>query len=220
MILDESAYNEIFGDRMNTVQENINLICILVIIFMFSNIFNIEKKTKMTKLLKISKNRGSVWGYKQLTVIVISMLVGVISAVISWHNITDLYNIKFLNAPVQCIRMFNSFPINISISGYILLCQFIRVLLFISIGILIMNISYLAGYLHSVIIGMILLVPYILNVFKVSLMKYLSLPVQSDINRWLTMFNYNISGYIIYILFIISAVVLSIYTYYDWNIKK
>ncbi len=51
-------------------------------------------------------------------------------------------------------------------------------------------------------------------------MKYLSLPVQSDINRWLTMFNYNISGYIIYILFIISAVVLSIYTYYDWNIKK
>ena len=220
MILDESAYNEIFGDRMNTVQENINLICILVIIFMFSNIFNIEKKTKMTKLLKISKNRGSVWGYKLFTVIVISMLVGVISAVISWHNITDLYNIRFLNAPVQCIRMFNSFPINISISGYILLCQFIRVLLFISIGILIMNISYLAGYLHSVIIGMILLVPYILNVFKVSLMKYLSLPVQSDINRWLTMFNYNISGYIIYILFIISAVVLSIYTYYDWNTKK
>ena len=83
-----------------------------------------------------------------------------------------------------------------------------------------MNISYLAGYLHSVIIGMILLVPYILNVFKVSLMKYLSLPVQSDINRWLTMFNYNISGYIIYILFIISEVLLSIYTYYDWNIKK
>ena len=51
MILDESAYNEIFGDRMNTVQENINLICILVIIFMFSNIFNIEK---INELIEIS----------------------------------------------------------------------------------------------------------------------------------------------------------------------
>lgn len=216
-IIDESTYIDIFGERMNGIWEGINSVCILAVILMFSNLYNYEKKTGMVKILKCSNKRVKVWRHKLYMVIIGSCLISVISYILHLINILDYYDLGYLHIPIQSISMFGGFPLKLSILGFMIYTQLVRTVIIISVGLIVMNISYFMSYIGSVLTGLLLLLPHVLHIFKLPYAYLFSIPVQMDISRSILTGNQNLAGNIFVIVLVLSSIGSCVYTYIKWN---
>lgn len=183
VILNEQEYNELLGDRMNDICENINAVCVIMIILSFANIYNYEQRTGMEKMINCSKQRAALKRNKLILMVLIILLVGAGSGIFNICNIIDVYSVEYMNVPLHSLSEYAEFGLNITILEYMLLCQVIRVIGMIIIGMIIAWISLHTGYLKSLFAGTLIMIPHILYIFNVPYMKYLSIPVWLDVNR-------------------------------------
>ncbi len=216
-IIDESTYTDIFGQRMNSIWESINSVCILAVILMFSNLYNYEKKTGMVKILKCSNKRIKIWLHKLYMVIIGSCFISVISYILHLINISDYYDLEYLHIPIQSISIFGGFPLKLSIFGFMIYTQLVRTVIIISVGLIVMNISYFMSYIGSVLIGLLLLLPHVLHIFKLPYAYLFSIPVQMDISRSVLTGNQNLAGNIFVIVLVLFSISSCVYTYIKWN---
>jgi hypothetical protein len=216
-IIDESPYVEVFGERLDGFNETQGLICILTMILLFSNTFNIEKKTKMQMIIRSSFGRRKVWNEKTGCTLAISTIVTLITIGFKWRNICKYYDLSNMDVPIQSISMMKGCPLSVSICGYIIITNIIFIMATIAISLVIMCLSYYVGYVQSIAICFISMVPYLLYVFKLKVMEYLSIPVLLDINRTLVKTGFGIYMSLVYITLFVVTMAIMIRTYKRWN---
>jgi hypothetical protein len=217
VIVKPNTYNDIFGTRLYSNQENMNLICIFAIILMISGDFAYERKTGMYGLGRIVKRRNLTWLNKTVKVIVIDILVWGISIVINWGNITSFYQLNDLSVPIQSLTSFSDFPLRLSILGYIILCQLVRLLMLFMISLIVYGISFYTYYKKSIAISVMLLIPHLLYLFDIPFMEYISTVIPLDFNRHFMMFRGNMTGLILPCIIMGTGILIYFRTLKKWG---
>lgn len=216
VIMDSRSYDDIFGQRNYTNEEIINLICILAIILMVGGGFSFEKKSGMFILGRTSKKRVKIWFYKIFLVLIVSGSIWGMSLVFHWLNICNVYRMNQIYAPLQSLPAYEHFPIKFNILQYMIFCQFIRLILFISIGLIVYGISIYVNYIQAIIISMLLLVPHLLYVFHITIVQQLSIVITLDVNRSWRLYGNHLEEYLLYYAIILSAGILCNRCYCRW----
>ena len=208
VIVNSNTYDDVFGDRMFTNQDSINVVCILAIILILSGAFAFEKKCGMNVLLRTYQNRKKEWTYKAILVLVVTFVIWLVAVIINWANIIHIYDFNQLNAPIQSLMEFENYPLEISISAYILFTMLYRLVLLISVAYIVFCISAFMDYMKSIIVSVIFLIPYLLYVLKLDIMFYLSIVPAFDFNRYWNLYNIKWFMYYIPMLLVALAVVM------------
>lgn len=135
---------------------------------------------------------------------------GLIMFIIETYNIWHIYGFDRLDAPVQSLKMFSEFPLNISIQAFILMWYILRLTVIAAIAMAVMCISMYSGNMFVSMwtaIGIIVL-PSVLTYIGIPGMSYISVIVPMWImNIWIGKGTDSILSYVpIIILWIIGIV--------------
>jgi len=217
VIVKPDTYNDILGERSYANQENINLVCIIAVILIISGDFAFERKSGMYVLSRTAKRRELIWRNKTIKLFLTAFVVWAVSFLIHCLNITSVYTFNDLTAPVQSLVQFADFPLHVSIAGYIILCQLVRLFLLCMISLIVLGISFYADYKRSVVLSVIMLLPHVLYIFDIPFMYYLSVVIAFDFNRYRLRFGNSAAGFILPAVITIVGAVLYIRAYCKWS---
>ena len=187
VIVKPYSYHDILGNRNYVNQENINLVCVFVIIMLMAGDFSYERTCGMYVLGRTSKERNRIWKKKTIKMFLITVCIWSLSLFMNWSNILSLYELDNLNAPIQSLMEFSYFPLEMSILSYLCLCQIARLFLLVMISMIIYGVSFYMSYKISIALSMLLILPHVLYILGVPFIGYLSMVIPLDFNRyWLT----------------------------------
>lgn len=187
VIVKPYVYQDILGNRNYVNQENINLVCVFVIILLIAGEFSYERTCGMYVLGRTSKERNKIWRNKTIKMFLITVCIWLLSLLMNWNNILSLYELNNLHVSLQSLIEFSDFPFEISILLYLSLCQIVRLFLLVMISMIVYGISFYVSYKISIALSMLLILPHVLYVLGVPFIGYLSMVIPLDFNRyWLT----------------------------------
>lgn len=169
VIMNPKTYNDVFGERLYANQENINLICLFAIILTAAGAFSYERKCGMYQLGRTCSNRKKVWLNKAGTILLTTFIIWLVSMILNWVNIIDVYDFNQLSSPIQSLMQFEKFPFEISIGAYIVFCQIFRLVLMTSISFVVLSLSIYLKYIMAIVVSVLLLIPYILYLFIINI---------------------------------------------------
>lgn len=217
VIVNPKAYNDVLGARLFANQENVNLVCILSVILAVGGIFSFERKNKMEVLCRTCADRKTVWYHKAIITVLLTFAIWGISCLFNWINICRFYDLKQLNAPLQSLLDYQTFPLKISILGYLVLNQLVRFILLLSVSSFVFGISVFFSYTGAIMVSLLPLIPHLLYIFKIPFMQYLSVVVSMDFNRgWLT-YGGSIGKYALCFVVLAAGVLLCQRCFAKWN---
>ncbi len=217
VIVKPDTYNDILGERNYANQENINLVCIIAVILILSGDFSFERNSGMYVLGRTAKRRELTWRNKTQKLLLTAAAMWGISFLINWLNVTSLYDFNDLSAPVQSLSEFADFPLRVSIAGYIVLCQLVRLFLLCMISFIVSGISFYMDYKRSVALSVVLLLPHVLYIFDIPFMYYLSAVISLDFNRYWLRFGNSAAGFILPAVIIAAGAALYMRAYWKWR---
>ena len=217
IIVDPAAYSDILGRRLYHNQENINLLCVFIIIMIVAGIFAYERKCNMYPLQRVCSSRNVVWRNKLTVVIVFTVIVWLISAWLNWMNILKIYKLHYISAPIQSLMQYKEFPLSVSIGGYLVLCQLYRLFMLLMLGLIVFGISVYFKYIMTLCISAVILVPHILYLFGMEKMYYLSCVSAMDFNRLWCWSGNHLLGYILPVVIAFAAIILLAFSCKKWG---
>lgn len=213
VIMNPKTYNDVFGERLYANQENINLICLFAIILTAAGTFSYERKCGMYQLGRTCSNRKKVWLNKACTILLTTFIIWLVSMVLNWVNIADVYDFNQLSAPIQSLMQFEKFPFEISIGAYIVFCQIFRLVLMTSISFVVLSLSIYLKYIMAIVVSVLLLIPYILYLFDIKIMYYTAIVPAMDFNRYWCDFGTKLYGYTMPVIIIVSGIAMGYMCY-------
>lgn len=213
VIMNPKTYNDVFGERLYANQENINLICLFAIILTAAGAFSYERKCGMYQLGRTCSNRKKVWLNKAGTILLTTFIIWLVSMVLNWVNIADVYDFNQLSAPIQSLMQFEKFPFEISIGAYIVFCQIFRLVLLTSISFVVLSLSIYLKYIMAIVVSVLLLIPYILYLFDIKIMYYTAIVPAMDFNRYWCDFGTKLYGYTMPVIIIVSGIAMGYMCY-------
>lgn len=138
----ELSSRYIFNNRSRDLYNGL-IYCILLIMCL-SNIFPMEYKNGMVNVYKCTVNgRIKLFMTKSAIGIITSLLLLLIANLPYYINLLIRYDIKSWFAPIQSVSIFNNLDLDISILGFIVLVNFLQLIVGIAISSLILYISLL-----------------------------------------------------------------------------
>lgn len=174
--VDMTAYNNLFNSNKDYLVMGILIMIILII--SLSNVLAMDLKNGAIKIIGSSKH-GRTKGviYKYLISFIVIIVVVAIFNISNYAIVYKLYGINNLNAPIQSIQLFNSFPFKISIFSFIALKDFLMLLGLMIMGICILMIStVLRNYTLAIIVSSIIfIIPLIIGIVGIDILNYFTL---------------------------------------------
>lgn len=177
-ILDQHKYEKRYGARMNTYYENFVLTIMFLIIFMTCKTFSIERKNNMDLIIRSTKRgRLSYLRTRFFTDLLIVEAVVLIENIIQYIKVNNVFPIKFYerNLAVQSILCMENSPFNISVIQFEVMLIIYRMIIYGLIAVIIMSLSMYLEESSIFFIGIVALIPYILNSIGIYQLKNFSL---------------------------------------------
>ena len=200
--------NYLFGN-VSREPSLVNAIIICSFICIFSGgIYTYERKSNMLKFINSTLNgRGKTKLIKLLWCMLCSGIYAVIISITEYINVLGKVGIDGLSGLIQSTDSFRDFPFEISLSKFIVLVYFIRIICVISITSVVVCIS---KYMSKIITGQltamaVICIPLVLYYIGMDILKYVSLGRCIAVSDF--MFN---NGRWDNNVFVISAVIIAI----------
>lgn len=140
------GYTYLFGELTKDIQRENTLIALLFLVILIGGILAYENQSHMIYLICSTKNgRLKLWCRKFFWIVFSVIVVMLPIYYVEFINIWNAFGLDGLEAPVQSIPLFDSFPIQISIRLFLCLLYAVRMLTLISIGLICMWLSSLCN---------------------------------------------------------------------------
>jgi hypothetical protein len=144
-------------------QRMLALINIIAAIVVSSGFLSYEKKNNMLKMVRAYPNRRNWTIRKLLSNMCIIALFEVITYGIYYHKLFQKYELKeCISAPLKSLPIFQNYPFNLSIGGFLIFDAGIKCLLLILISFIICHISIYIEYIYCLLVGMLIVTPQLL----------------------------------------------------------
>ncbi len=171
----ETGYNELFDIHKIRNGKEMLIISLLLIICCYG-IFTMEYTNGINQLIKTTPlGRGYTYKAKTTIAIVLMLLIVVIGMLPAIINISNVYGLSYLNAPICSLKDFSHMPSFISIGGFIGVLYLLKLIACTAVVMLIIFISLKTR--HSIytllICTLIIAFPAILNVMGITWFSYL-----------------------------------------------
>lgn len=208
-LVSQYEYDSLFGNAQKDNQEELAFLCIILALFICSGTISYERKNMMMAQLHSTALRNKWLKRKMLiNAVIISAVVFGINA-FYYHKIIDLYKIADCSILLQSIRMFEKFPIIMSVRTFIVLDILIKIIYVNLIGSIGCIISFKFKYEMGYLISIVLILPYFAYKMGIRIFGYLSMPRYiALIPMWTTG---NIKVYLYAVFFVILLGVFCIY---------
>lgn len=151
------------GTNEEENQKMLALINIIAAIVVSSGFLSYEKKNNMLKMVRAYPHRRGWTIRKLLSNMCIIALFEVITYGIYYHNLFQNYELKeCISAPLKSLPIFQNYPFNLSIGGFMIFDMVIKCLLLILISFIICHISIYIDYRYCLLLGMLIVTPQLL----------------------------------------------------------
>lgn len=211
MLISQDSYEYLFGKDNYEGGLRKCLIIIVAGVLLLHNTFSVENQTGFILLIRSAgKGKKKSFNGRIISGVSLFLVMGLIMFIIETYNIWHIYGFDRLDAPVQSLKMFSEFPLNISIQAFILMWYILRLTVIAAIAMAVMCISMYSGNMFVSMwtaIGIIVL-PSVLTYIGIPGMSYISVIVPMWImNIWIGKGTDSILSYVpIIILWIIGIV--------------
>lgn len=160
------------GTNEEENQKMLALINIIAAIVVSSGFLSYEKKNNMLKMVRAYPNRRGWTIRKLLSNMCIIALFEVITYGIYYHNLFQNYELKeCISAPLKSLPIFQNYPFNLSIGGFMIFDMVIKCLLLILISFIICHISIYIDYRYCLLLGMLIVTPQLLYLIGFGMME-------------------------------------------------
>lgn len=163
------------GTNEEENQKVLALINIIAVIVVSSGFLSYEKKNNMLKMFRAYPNRLRWTIRKLLSNMCIIALFEAITYGIYYYKLFQNYELKAcILAPVKSLPMFQNYPFDLSIGGFLIFDLSIKCLLLILISFIICHISIYIDYRYCLLVGMLTVTPQLLYLVGFEMMDKLS----------------------------------------------
>lgn len=144
-------------------QKKMVLINMIAVIVVSSGFLSYEKKNNILKMVRAYPYRRKWITRKLLSNICIITLFDMITYGIYYHKLFRNYELKEgITAPLKSLPIFQDYPINFSIGGFLLFDVGIKCLLFILMSFIVCYCSIYVDYIYCLLAGLLIVTPQLL----------------------------------------------------------
>ena len=209
----QNNYDDIFGSRLYSNNETMNLISVVIIILIAAGDYASERQQGMNMHIRTAGKRKKLWWIKLSKIVMLAVIIWGLAAGINIYNITRCYSYNQIDKSILCLQKFADFPFDISIRSYIIINFICRLLWLIVIAVIAYMVSYRFSYKVSVIISLCMLIPHVLYVLGVGLAKKMSIIAAMDINRMFDSYGYGLKSVLLFIIVFLIMEIILVYNY-------
>lgn len=213
VIVNPYNYDDIFGSRLYSNNETMNLISVVIIILIAAGDYASERQQGMNMHIRTAGKRKKLWWIKLSKIVMLAVIIWGLAAGINIYNITRCYSYNQIDKSILCLQKFADFPFDISIRSYIIINYICRLLWLIVIAVIAYMVSYRFSYKVSVIISLCMLIPHVLYVLGVGLAKKMSIIAAMDINRMFDSYGYGLKSVLLFIIVFLIMEIILVYNY-------
>lgn len=213
VIVNPYNYDDIFGSRLYSNNETMNLISVVIIILIAAGDYASERQQGMNMHIRTAGKRKKLWWFKLSKIVILAVIIWGLAAGINIYNITRCYSYNQIDKSILCLQKFADFPFDISIRSYIIINYICRLLWLIVIAVIAYMVSYRFSYKVSVIISLCMLIPHVLYVLGVGLAKKMSIIAAMDINRMFDSYGYGLKSVLLFIIVFLIMEIILVYNY-------
>ena len=121
-LVDETPFESVYGSRAEANQQQAALVAVLALTLLLAGSMAYERQSGMTFLLKsTARGRGSLVLRKLLLAAVTTMLVWSVVYGMEIYTLLSAFDIPAWNAPARNLSMLAEFPLNCSITGWLVM---------------------------------------------------------------------------------------------------
>ena len=213
VIVNPYNYDDIFGSRLYSNNETMNLISVVIVILIAAGDYASERQQGMNMHIRTAGKRKKLWWIKLSKIVILAVFIWGLAAGINIYNITRCYSYNQIDKSILCLQKFADFPFDISIRSYIIINYICRLLWLIVIAVIAYMVSYRFSYKVSVIISLCMLIPHVLYVLGVGLAKKMSIIAAMDINRMFDSYGYGLKSVLLFIIVFLIMEIILVYNY-------
>lgn len=213
VIVNPYNYDDIFGSRLYSNNETMNLISVVIVILIAAGDYASERQQGMNMHIRTAGKRKKLWWIKLSKIVILAVFIWGLAAGINIYNITRCYSYNQIDRSILCLQKFADFPFDISIRSYIIINYICRLLWLIVIAVIAYMVSYRFSYKVSVIISLCMLIPHVLYVLGVGLAKKMSIIAAMDINRMFDSYGYGLKSVLLFIIVFLIMEIILVYNY-------
>lgn len=184
VVINPYEYRDAFGKVQEEKQKQLALINVLAVVVICAGFLSYERKNGMERIACSYKERRR-WLVRKILVNV--CLIGIFEGItygIYYYKLTRIYDFENIHVPLKSLSMFEGYPINVSILGFIIVDLFVKLLTLTALSVLIDAISKKISYIYCVLVGLLIALPQMLYMLgfktmdRVSVGRYVAfLPV-------------------------------------------
>lgn len=185
---------DMFGKRLYDHESKYALIGVMSLAFLLHGIMSDDKRQNVTALIRSAAyGRGKRILIKACSTCIVVAIVWGIIFIPDIVNVTHMYGVKDYTMLIQDYPMFGAIKIPMSLGQYIAVIMIWKYIIMVAISAIIVLISDIFDYMHSLIISFVLTITHILYIIGFSNLYYVSvvtpLLVSENWNRTGNQFN-------------------------------
>jgi len=167
---------EILGVTLFENQSVYGLLAIVGTILITFGIFSYERKQNMLELVHASKEGRTRWYLRKMMSMGISITaLWLVIFLVNWINISKVYQIGDRSILVQNFPVMGTYPVVVSLGGYIFLMYLSKLVLMLAVAGMVMCISSIFTYYSSMLVSLLLLLPHLLLILGFDVFNYVSI---------------------------------------------
>ncbi len=174
VVINPYEYRDAFGEAQEENQKLLALINVLAVVVICAGFLSYERKSGMERIACSCKERRR-WLVRKILVNI--CLIGVFEGItygIYYYKLTGIYDFANIHVPLKSLSMFEGYPVNVSILGFIVVDLFVKLLALTALSVLIDAISKKISYIYCVLVGLMIVLPQLLYMLGFNTMDRLS----------------------------------------------
>lgn len=169
-------YEAAFGGRQSDNQEYIAMLCIIVMLTINAGTLSYEKRKGMMKHIRASKNRSEWIKRKIIRNGLFATFITMIMYGWYYYELIKLYKLGNYNISIQSFAMFDKYPLDIPIWGFVVLDLLLKIAVLMAVGGVAFLISGMFNYEVGYFVALLVILPHLLYKLGISVLSYVSIP--------------------------------------------
>lgn len=163
--VDEKAYsvlwteNGLYADSDYKKQEFGAIVGVTLLILLLSYVFSYDNSCGMETLIRSTpKGRQKLFNIKVIMAFICCIFICIVTYGLEIYEVSQIFTIDCLGAPVQSLSFMEDFPLEISVLGFWILVELIHCLVMFAIAMIIYAFSIMLKGIKAIIISLLALV--------------------------------------------------------------
>lgn len=162
--VDEKAYsvlwteNGLYADSDYKKQEFVAIAGVLLLILLLSYVFSYDSSCGMEMLIRSTpKGRQKLFNVKIMMAGVICICLCLITYGLELYEVSQIFSINCLNAPVQSLSFMKDFPLRISIFAFLIMVECVHLVVMFAIAMIVYAMSIWLKGIKAVMLSLVVL---------------------------------------------------------------